>query len=99
MFNTFWQGFPRCHVAFVIKRLLYIEFSVFKKRGGGGWRCRKGLKRGYCMFRLRQEIPCHDRVQEMPRQATAGFGSPKFFLVLCCDRNFCVTTWFSNLKQ
>ena len=38
MIKTGWQGFPRFHVAFVIKRLLYIEFSVFrkKKKGGGG---------------------------------------------------------------
>ena len=31
MINTGWQGFSRFHVAFVIKRLLYIEFRVFRK--------------------------------------------------------------------
>ena len=35
MINTFWQGFPWFHVAFVIKRLLYIEFSVFRKKKNG----------------------------------------------------------------
>ena len=64
-----------CHITFIIKRLLNIEFSVFRKKKKGGWRCRKGLKRGYCMFWSRQGIPSRDRVQEMPRQATAGFGS------------------------
>ena len=33
MFNTVWQGFSRFHVAFIIKRLFYIEFRVFKKKG------------------------------------------------------------------
>ena len=32
MVNTIWQGFPRFHVAFVIKRSLYIEFRVFRKK-------------------------------------------------------------------
>ena len=38
MINIVWQGFPRFLVAFVIKRLLYIEFKVFrnKKKGAGG---------------------------------------------------------------
>ena len=32
MINTVWQGFPKSHVAFVIKRLLFIEFRVFRKK-------------------------------------------------------------------
>ena len=32
MINTVWQGFPGFHVAFVIKRLLCIEFRVFGKK-------------------------------------------------------------------
>ena len=32
MINTVWQGFPGFHVAFVIKRLLYFEFRVFRKK-------------------------------------------------------------------
>ena len=32
MINTIWQGFSRFPVAFVIKRLLYIEFKVFRKK-------------------------------------------------------------------
>ena len=40
MINTVWQGFPGFHVAFVIKRLLYIEFRVFRKKRKKGWRCR-----------------------------------------------------------
>ena len=39
MTNTVWQGFPGFHIAFVIKRLLYIEFRVFRKgnkKGAGG---------------------------------------------------------------
>ena len=39
MINTVWQGFSKFHVAFVIKRLLYIEFMVFRKKkkiGVGG---------------------------------------------------------------
>ena len=65
MINTVWQGFPRFHVAFVIKKLLYIEFSVFRKKKKG-WKCRKCQEQataclgrdtgipiateGYCMF-------------------------------------------------
>ena len=30
MFNTVWQGFLRCHVAFVRKRLLDVEFAFCK---------------------------------------------------------------------
>ena len=73
MINIVWQGFPRFHVTFVIKRSSYIKFIVFRKKKKG-WICRKGLKRGYCMFGSRQGIPGHDRVQEKPRQATASFG-------------------------
>ena len=32
MINTIWQGFSGFHVAFVIKRLLCIEFRVFRKK-------------------------------------------------------------------
>ena len=32
MINTVWQGFSRFHVAFIIKRLLCIEFKVFGKK-------------------------------------------------------------------
>ena len=35
MINTVWQGFPRFHVTFVIKMLLYLEFSVFRKKKKG----------------------------------------------------------------
>ena len=35
MIDTVWQGFSRFHVAFVIKRLLYIEFRVFRKKKKG----------------------------------------------------------------
>ena len=49
MINTVWQGFSRFHVAFVIKRLLYIEFKVFRKK-----RKRAGdvgkAQRGYCLL-------------------------------------------------
>ena len=36
MIDTVWQGFSRFHVAFVIKKLLYIEFRVFRKKKGVG---------------------------------------------------------------
>ena len=38
MINTIWQGFPGFLIAFLIKRLLYIEIRVFrkKKKGTGG---------------------------------------------------------------
>ena len=42
MINTVWQGFLRFHVAFVIKRLLCIEFRVFGKKEKKSWRCREG---------------------------------------------------------
>ena len=29
MFNKVWQGFSRCHVAFVRKRILDVEFIAF----------------------------------------------------------------------
>ena len=32
MINTVWQGFPGFLIAFVIKRLLYIEIRVFRKK-------------------------------------------------------------------
>ena len=32
MISIVWKGFLRFHVAFVIKRLLYIEFSVFRNK-------------------------------------------------------------------
>ena len=35
MINIVWQGFPRFHVAFVIKRLLYIEISVLRNKKKG----------------------------------------------------------------
>ena len=36
MINTGWQGFfSRFHVVFVIKRLLYIKFRVFRKKKKG----------------------------------------------------------------
>ena len=35
MINIIWKGSPRFHVVFVIKRLLYIEFSVFRKEKKG----------------------------------------------------------------
>ena len=35
MINIVWQGFPRFHVTFVIKRLSYIEFIVFRKKKKG----------------------------------------------------------------
>ena len=48
MINTVWQGFfSRFHVAFVIKRLLYIEFRVFKKKRKGVRDAGKAQK-GYC---------------------------------------------------
>ena len=54
MIKTGWQGFPRFHVAFVIKRLMYIEFSVFRKKkgGGGGWglEVQEMPRPSYCMF-------------------------------------------------
>ena len=40
-----------------------------------GWRRKKGLKIGYCMFRSLQGIPDHDRVQEMPKIGYYMFGS------------------------
>ena len=49
MINIVWQGFPRFLVAFVIKRLLYIEFRVFrkkKKRPRGAEKAHKG----YCIL-------------------------------------------------
>ena len=35
MIDIVWQGFSRFHVAFVIKRFLYIEFRVFRKKKKG----------------------------------------------------------------
>ena len=32
MINTIWQGFSGFLIAFVIKRLLYIEIRVFRKK-------------------------------------------------------------------
>ena len=42
----FWQGFPRFHIAFVIKMLFYIEIKVFwkeKKNGTRGAEDQNGL--------------------------------------------------------
>ena len=50
MINTVWQGFPGFFIAFVMKRLLYVEIRVFrKKKRKGNWRCRKATV-GYCPF-------------------------------------------------
>ena len=48
MINTVWQGFPGFHVAFVIKRLLCIEFRVLKKKKNVGGA--EMAHRGYCQF-------------------------------------------------
>ena len=54
---------------------MYKGSSIDLNALGEGWRCKKGLKIGYCMFRSLQGIPDHDKVQEMPKIGYCMFGS------------------------
>ena len=78
MINTVWRGFQGFYVAFVIKRLLCIEFKVFgkKEKKVGG---EEMAQRGYCQFSglgHNRGFFCCDRV----------------FLALCRDIVLCVAT-------
>ena len=75
--------FCRFYVAFVIKRLLYIEFRVFIKKKNC-WRCRNdpdGLLPVFG-FGSRQRF-------SLSRQS---------FLALCRNMDLCVATWFPGCR-
>ena len=64
MTNTVWEGFSRFHVSFVTKRLLYVEFRVFRKKSKRKLEMQDG-KKGLLLvfgFGSRQRMPCCDRV-------------------------------------
>ena len=46
-----------------------------KMKLGGSWRCRKGQELATTSLDRDREFPGSDRVQEIPRQDIAGFGS------------------------
>ena len=56
MINAILVRFSRFHVAFVIKRLLYIEFRCLERKEKENWRCKKA-RVGYYPFL----VFCSDR--------------------------------------
>ena len=62
MINIVWQVFPSFLIAFVIKRLLYIRFRVFRKKRKRKLEVHNGLERLLPIFDFgsQQRILCCD---------------------------------------
>ena len=80
MTNTVWEGFSRFHVAFVTKRLLYVEFKVFRKKRKRKLGVQDGQKGLLPVFGFgsRHGSLCHDTVQRLQGipGSQQGFSSP-----------------------
>ena len=64
MINAVLARFPRFHIAFIIKRLLYMEFrGIMERKEKGSWKCRRP-KRATTYFRfsvaIENSVSCRD---------------------------------------